>query len=54
MCIRDSAKSSYIDTGGTLRATDYGTTRSFVYKKVAKIGDVNGEDVYKRQFLPYR
>ena len=37
------AKSSYIDTGGTLRATDYGTTRSFVYKKVTKIGDVNGD-----------
>lgn len=37
------AKSSYIDTGGTLRATDYGATRSFVYKKVAKIGDVNGD-----------
>ncbi|MDO4511707.1 MAG: family 10 glycosylhydrolase [Bacteroidales bacterium] len=34
-------KSSYIDTGGTLRATDYGTVRSFVYKKVAALGDVN-------------
>ena len=37
------AKSSYIDTGGTLRATDYCPTIAFVYKKVAAIGDVNGD-----------
>ncbi len=37
------AKSSYIDTGGTLRATDYGTVMRFVYKKVAIKGDVNAD-----------
>ena len=39
------AKSSYIDTGGTLRATDFGDVVSFVYKKVARIGDVDGDGI---------
>ena len=37
------AKSSYIDTGGTLRATDYSPTVAFVYKKVAALGDINAD-----------
>ena len=39
------AKSQYIDSGGTLRTTDYSDVISFVYKKVNPIGDVNGDGV---------
>ena len=39
------AKATFIDTGGSLRTTDYCTPMPFIYKKYQPIGDINGDGV---------